>query len=55
MLDDGTFERYDIPVECWIAGDRARPKPAPKPAPLLPRETAPTYIDVDGVPVFVLG
>ena len=54
MLDDGTFERYDIPVECWIAGDRARPKPAPEPAPPPPRETVPTYIDVDGVPVFVL-
>ena len=55
MRDDGTFERYTIDVECWIAGDHARPKPAPELVPPPPREMAPTYIDVDGVPVFVLG
>ncbi len=55
MRDDDTFERYTIDVECWIAGDRARPKPAPEPTPPPPREMASTYIDADGVPVFVLG
>ena len=54
MLDDGTFEHYTIQVECWIAGDRAKSRPIePAPAPL--REMVSTYVDADGVPVFVLG
>ena len=54
MLDDDTFVRYAVQVECWIEGDRAKPRPIePAPAPL--REMVPTYVDADGVPVFVLG
>lgn len=51
MLDDGTFERYAISVECWIV---STPKPASAPGHASPREMVPTYVDADGVPVFVL-
>ena len=52
MRDDGTFERYTIDVECWIAGARAAT--APDATPIEPlREMKPTSYDVDGTPIFV--
>ena len=49
---NGTFERYTIDVECWIAGARAAT--APDATPIEPlREMKPTSYDVDGTPIFV--